>query len=370
MDEDGEEPLQPKNDGPAPTDEETDGRPPAESDDDIEMVDQELEPKEGRGPKPAAQDEDEDDNGAETASSPNKRGEKRTLEEDDDADEDEEEPAGHPKPRCKRSKKSVPVVEDSDAEVEVPAPAALREPKHRKPKAKGSHQVRWAAMSPTDWVDLAAMVEPHVAGEFNGAPLNLAEVDGLGIANLSRAALAHWNYAQSTIAPMPCDQCTKGAKPCLVHTGPASCFLCLKAKAKCSLVPEKPKGKSKGKGKGKATEDPKVAKPKGKKPKKTEDPQEQPETGWGQILGFSERLLSLTEPYVLTSASASAVMAWGAPAEFFTLDVRGLPTPNGHAYEAVGLRPIGSLHTIELRRERVELKDRDGTSVRGYQRAR
>ncbi|KAG5634104.1 hypothetical protein H0H81_003394 [Sphagnurus paluster] len=122
MDEDGEEPPQHKNDGPAPTDEETNGRPPAKSDNDIEMVDEEPEPKERRGPKPAAQDKAEDDNGVETASSPNKQGEKQTLE-DDDADEDKEEPAGHPKPCCKRTKKSLPVVEDSDAKVEVPAPA-------------------------------------------------------------------------------------------------------------------------------------------------------------------------------------------------------------------------------------------------------
>ncbi|KAG5644336.1 hypothetical protein H0H81_009572, partial [Sphagnurus paluster] len=127
---------------------------------------------------------------------------KRTLE-DDDADEDEEEPAGRPKPRRKRSKKSVPVVEDSDAAVEVPAPAAPREPKPRKPKAKGSRQERWAAMSSTDRADLAATVESHIAGEFNGASLDLAEVDDLGIPNLSRAALAHWNYAKSTIAPAP-----------------------------------------------------------------------------------------------------------------------------------------------------------------------
>ncbi|KAG5647926.1 hypothetical protein H0H81_007363, partial [Sphagnurus paluster] len=40
MDEDEEEPLPQENDGPAPTDEETDARPPAESDDDIEMVDE------------------------------------------------------------------------------------------------------------------------------------------------------------------------------------------------------------------------------------------------------------------------------------------------------------------------------------------
>ncbi|KAG5634990.1 hypothetical protein H0H81_012787 [Sphagnurus paluster] len=121
-------------------------------------------------------------------------------------------------------------------------------------------------------------IESHVAGEFDSAPLDLAEVDGLGISNLSQAALAHWNYAKSTIALVPCDQCTKGAKPCLVHTGPASCFLCLKAKAKCSLVPEKPKGKPKGKGKGKAEakdEELEVLRSKkGKKLKKTEDTQE------------------------------------------------------------------------------------------------
>ncbi|KAG5633701.1 hypothetical protein H0H81_005834 [Sphagnurus paluster] len=204
----------------------------------------------------------------------------------------------------------MPVIEDLDDEVEVPAPAAPRELKPRKPKAKGSHQERWAAMSLLDWEDLATMVKPHVTGEFNGTPLDLAEVDGLGIANLSRATLAHWNYAQSTIALVPCDQCTKGAKPCLVHTSPTSCFLCLKAKAKCLLVPEKPKGKSKGKGKGKATEEPKVAKLKGKKPKKTKGVQEVPENGQGQILGFSECLPSLTELYMLMSASASAVMAW------------------------------------------------------------
>ncbi|KAG5649247.1 hypothetical protein H0H81_005160 [Sphagnurus paluster] len=58
-------------------------------------------------------------------------------------------------------------------------------------------------MSPSDREDLAAMVEPHIAGEFNGAPFDLAEVDGLGIPNLSRAALAHWNYAKSTMAPAP-----------------------------------------------------------------------------------------------------------------------------------------------------------------------
>ncbi|KAG5633938.1 hypothetical protein H0H81_001533 [Sphagnurus paluster] len=384
MDEDEEEPLPHENDGPAPTDEETDARPPAESDDNIEMVDEEPEAQESRDLKPAAQDEDEDEgkwvsrqsletnanlgtflDEAETTSSPNKRGEKRTLE-DDDADEDEEEPAGRPKPRRKRSKKSVPVVEDSNAAVEVPAPATPREPKPRKPKAKGSRQERWAAMSSTDRVDLAATVESHIAGEFDGAPLDLAEVDDLGIPNLSRAALAHWNYAKSTIAPAPCDQCTKGGKPCLVHTGPASCFLCLKSKAKCSLVPEKPKGKPKGKGKGKAKakdEEPEVPRSKkGKKPKKTEDAQEQSETGRGRILGFSERLPSLMEPYAPTSAPASTVMAWSAPAEFFALDVRGLPTPNGRAYKAVGLQPISSMHTLELRRERVELEDRDETS--------
>ncbi|KAG5633747.1 hypothetical protein H0H81_005558 [Sphagnurus paluster] len=202
MDEDEEEPLPQENDGLAPTDEETDARPPAESDDDIEMVDEELEVQGSRDPKTAAQDEDEDDDEAETASSPNKRGEKRTLE-DDDADEDEEEPAGRPKPCRKRSKKSVPVVEESDAGVEVPAPAAPREPKPRKPKAKGSRQERWAAMSATDRADLAATVESHIAGEFDGASLDLAEVDDLGIPNLSRAALAHWNYAKSTIAPAP-----------------------------------------------------------------------------------------------------------------------------------------------------------------------
>ncbi|KAG5649143.1 hypothetical protein H0H81_005976 [Sphagnurus paluster] len=139
MDEDEEEPLPHENDGPAPTDEETDARPPAESDDDIEMVDEEPEAQESRGPKLVAQDEDEDGSKwvwrrsletnanlgtlldeAETMSSPNKQGEKRTLE-DDDANEDEEEPAGRPKPCRKRSKKSVPVVEDSDAAVEVPA---------------------------------------------------------------------------------------------------------------------------------------------------------------------------------------------------------------------------------------------------------
>ncbi|KAG5634105.1 hypothetical protein H0H81_003395 [Sphagnurus paluster] len=123
-------------------------------------------------------------------------------------------------------------------------------------------------MSLLDWEDLAATVKSHIAGKFNGAPLDLAEIDGLGISNLSQVALVHWNYAKLTIAPVPCDQCTKGAKLCLVHTGPVSCFLCLKAKAKCSLVLEKPKGKSKGKGKGKATEELRVAKPKGKKPKK------------------------------------------------------------------------------------------------------
>ncbi|KAG5634999.1 hypothetical protein H0H81_012774 [Sphagnurus paluster] len=217
------------------------------------MVDKEPEPKERRGLKPAAQDEDEDDDGAETASSPNKQGEKQILE-----DKNEEELAGHPKPHRKRTKKSMPVVEDSDAEVEVAAPATPRELKPCKPKVKGED---WAAMSPAEQEDLTATVESHVAGKFNGAPLDLAEVDDLGIANLSRAALAHWNYAQSTIAPVPCNQCTKGAKPCLVYTGPASCFLCLKAKAKCSLVPEKLKGKPKGKGKGKATEEPGVTKP-------------------------------------------------------------------------------------------------------------
>ncbi|KAG5642356.1 hypothetical protein H0H81_010653 [Sphagnurus paluster] len=61
MDEDEEDPLPQENDGPAPTDEETDARPPAESDDDIEMVDEEPEAQESRGPKTAAQDEDEDD---------------------------------------------------------------------------------------------------------------------------------------------------------------------------------------------------------------------------------------------------------------------------------------------------------------------
>ncbi|KAG5649090.1 hypothetical protein H0H81_006376 [Sphagnurus paluster] len=156
MDEDEEEPLPHENDGPAPTDEETDARPPAESDDDIEMVDEEPETQGSKDPETAAQDEDEDDDEAETASSPNKRGEKRTLE-DDDADEDEEEPAGRPKPRRKRSKKSAPVIEESDAAVEVPAPAAPREPKPRKPKAKGSRQERWAAMSATDRADLAAV---------------------------------------------------------------------------------------------------------------------------------------------------------------------------------------------------------------------
>ncbi|KAG5649453.1 hypothetical protein H0H81_003717 [Sphagnurus paluster] len=355
MDEDREEPPQHENDGPAPADEETDGMLPAESDDDVEMVDEEPAPKERRGPKLVAQDEDKDDDEAETASSPNKRGEKRTLEEEDDADEDEEEPAGHPKPRRKRTKKSVPVVEDSDAEVEVLAPAALKEPKPRKLKAKGLHQERWAAMSLSDWEDLTATVESHIAGKFDGAPLDLAKVDGLGISNLSQAALAHWNYAKSTIAPVPCDQCTKGAKPCLVHTSPASCFLCLKAKAKCSLVPEKPKGKSKGKGKGKATEGLRVAKPKGKKPKKTEGIQEEPETGRGRILGFSERLPSLTE---------WPRLSWPG------VRLRSLPTPNGRTYEAIGFRPINSLNTVELRRERVELENRDEASVRGYQRAR
>ncbi|KAG5650245.1 hypothetical protein H0H81_000192 [Sphagnurus paluster] len=350
MDEDGEELPQHENDGPAPTDEETNGRPPAESDDDIEMVDKEPEPKERRGPKPAVQDKAEDDG-----------------KQDNDADEDEEEPAGCPKPCHKRTKKSMPVVEDSDAEVEVPVPAALREPKPRKPKVKGSHQERWAAMSPSDREDLATTVESHVAGKFDGAPLDLAEVDGLGIANLSQAALAHWNYAQLTIALVPCDQCTKGAKPCLVHTGPTSCFLFLKAKAKCLLVPEKPKGKSKGKGKSKATEELRVAKPKGKKPKKTKGIQEEPEISRGRILGFSEHLLSLTKPYVPTSASASAVMAWGVPVEFFALNVQDLPTPNSRAYKAVGFRPVDLLNTIELQREWVELENWDKASVRSYQ---
>ncbi|KAG5650287.1 hypothetical protein H0H81_012743 [Sphagnurus paluster] len=278
MDEDREEPPQ-HDDGPAPTDKETDGRPPAESDNDIEMVDEEPEPKERRGPKPAAQDKAEDDDGAKTVLSPNKQGEKQTLE-DDDTDEDAEELAGHPKPCCKRTKKSVPVVEDSDAEVEVPAPAALREPKPRKLKAKGSRQERWATMSPSDWADLAV------------------------------------------------------------------------AKAKCSLVLEKPKGKSKGKGKGKATEEPRVVKPKGKKPKKTET---------GQCLP------SLTEPYPPTSASA---LAWGAPAEFFALDVQGLPTPHGCTYEAVRFWPVDLRNTVELWREQVELENWDKASVRGYQQVR
>ncbi|KAG5649677.1 hypothetical protein H0H81_002545 [Sphagnurus paluster] len=314
MDEDGEELLQHENNGPAPADEETDGRLPAKSDDDVEIVDKEPEPKERWGPKLVAQDEDEDDG-----------------KQDNNANEDEE-LAGHPKPCRKRMKKSVPVVEDSDAEVEVPAPATLRELKPCKPKAKGSHQERWAAMSPSDREDLAVMVEPHVAGEFNSAPLNLVEVDGLGIANLSQAALAHWNYAQLTNTLVPCDQCTKGAKPCLVHTGPTSCFLCLKAKAKCSLVPEKPKGKPKGKDKGKAPEEPGVAKPWGNKgkPKKTEGFQEEPETSRGWILGFSERLPSLTKPYVMMSASALAVMAWGAPAVLCTRRARSPHSKRSH----------------------------------------
>ncbi|KAG5634106.1 hypothetical protein H0H81_003396, partial [Sphagnurus paluster] len=56
-------------------------------------------------------------------------------------------------------------------------------------------------------------------------------------------------------------------------------------------------------------------------------------------------------------------MAWGAPAEFFPLDVQGLPTPNSHIYEAVGFRPVNSLNTVKLPREQ---ENWDEALVRGY----
>ncbi|KAG5635185.1 hypothetical protein H0H81_012124 [Sphagnurus paluster] len=131
----------------------------------------------------------------------------------------------------------------------------------------------------------------------------------------------------------------------------------------------KPKGKTEGKGKGKVTEEPGVTKLKGKKPKKTEDIQEQPGTSRSRILGFAECLPSLTEPYLPTSASALAVMAWGVPAEFFALDMQGLPTPNSRTYKVVRFPPVDSLNTIELRHEQVELENWDEMLVHSYQQA-